>query len=126
MERQIGELSEQEFCVHCYILDLISIQLSNREASSTNRLPHTMVYFIKKQFAASLWLPILSLVKQFLHFSKIPATFIHPNVIQILMGYSVLDVLCQLNLSLLEVLFIYTIKMSHKECFSLLAHIPSL
>ena len=54
MERRIGELSEQEFCVHCYILDLISIQLSNREASSTNRLPHTMVYFIKKQFAASL------------------------------------------------------------------------
>ena len=54
MERQIGKLSEQEFCVHCYILDSISIQLSNREALSTNGLPHTMVYFTKKQFAASL------------------------------------------------------------------------
>ena len=85
-----------------------------------------MVYFIKEQFAASLRLPIPSLVKQFLHLSKILATFIHPNVIQILMGCSVLDALCQLDLSLLEVLFVYTIKISHKECFSLLAHIPSL
>ena len=42
------------------------------------------------------------------------------------MGCSVLDTLYQLDLSLLEVLFIYTIKMSLKECFSLLAHIPSL
>lgn len=42
------------------------------------------------------------------------------------MGCSVLDTLYQLDLSLLEVLFVYTIKMSHKERFSSLAHIPSL
>lgn len=34
--------------------------------------------------------------------------------------------LYQLNLSLLEVLFIYTIKMSHREWFSLTAHTPLL
>ncbi|RVW36584.1 hypothetical protein CK203_072900 [Vitis vinifera] len=34
--------------------------------------------------------------------------------------------LYHLDLSLLEVLFIYTIKMSGKEIFSLSAHIPSL
>lgn len=48
----------------------------------------------------TLWLPIPSLVKQFLHFSKIPPAFIHLNVIQILMGCSVLDALYQLDLSL--------------------------
>ena len=39
------------------------------------------------------------------------------------MGCSVLDMLFQLNLSLLEVLFIYTVKMSRKERFSFSAHI---
>ena len=42
------------------------------------------------------------------------------------MGCSVLDMFFQLDLSLLEVLFVYTIKISPKERFSLVAHIPSL
>ena len=42
------------------------------------------------------------------------------------MECSVLDMLFQLDLSLLEVLFIYTIKMSQKERLILFAHIPSL
>ena len=37
-----------------------------------------------------------------------------------------LDKLFQLDISLLEVLFIYTIKMSPNERFNLFAHIPSL
>ncbi|KAL6315522.1 hypothetical protein AAG906_000822 [Vitis piasezkii] len=37
--------------------------------------------------------PILSLLKQFLHFSEIPPAYIHLNVIWILMGCSILDVL---------------------------------
>ena len=65
-------------------------------------------------------------MKQFLHFSWIPPAFIHPNVIRILIGCSVLDTLYQLDLSLLEVLFVYNIKISPKERFSLSAHIPSL
>ena len=42
------------------------------------------------------------------------------------MGCSILNMLYHLNLYLLEVLFVYTIKMSQKEVFSLSAHIPSL
>ena len=42
------------------------------------------------------------------------------------MGCNVLDTLYQLNLSLLEVLFVYTIKMSPKERFSLSTYISSL
>ena len=122
----IGELSEQEFCARFYIFDSIFIQLADREALSIDKLPHNMVYFTKEQFAVGLRLPILSLVKQFLHFSKIPPAFIHPNIVQILMGCSVLDAPYQLNLSLLEVSFVYIIKMSPKERFSLWANILSL
>ena len=115
----ISELSEQEFHARFYLPYSISIYLSNEEASS-------MIYFTKEQFAAGLCLPHFFLVKQFLHFSQIPLAFIHPNIIRILMGCSVLDTLYQLDLSLLEVLFVYTTKMSVKKRFSLSVHIPSL
>lgn len=46
--RLIDELFEQEFCVCCYIPNSIFIQLSNENASSTNKFPHNMVYFTKK------------------------------------------------------------------------------
>ncbi|RVW40243.1 hypothetical protein CK203_078358 [Vitis vinifera] len=94
----IDELFEQEFCVCCYIPNSIFIQLSNEDASSTNRFPHNMIPFV----------------------------FIYPNVLQIPMGCGVLDTLYQLDLSLLEVLFVYTIKMSLKERFSLSTYISSL
>lgn len=123
MDRPIDELFEQKFCARCYISNSIFIQLSNKEALSTDRIPHNMVYFIKEQFAARLHLPLPSLLKQFLYFSKISFAFIHPNVIRILMGCSVFYALYQLDLSLLEVFFFYTIKMSPKERFSLLTHI---
>ena len=42
------------------------------------------------------------------------------------MGCSVLDILFYLDFSLLEVLFIYTVKMSPNERFNLSVHISSL
>ncbi|KAL6330385.1 hypothetical protein AAG906_040314 [Vitis piasezkii] len=77
-------------------------------------------------FNFRLQFPFLSLFKQFLHFTKIPPVFLHPNIVRVLMGCSILSMLYHLDLSLLEVLFIYTIKMSGKEIFSLSAHIPFL
>lgn len=68
-ERPIDELFEQEFHAPFYIPKSIFIQLVDREASSTNGLPYNMVYFTKEHFAKGLRLSILSLVKQFLHFS---------------------------------------------------------
>ena len=85
-----------------------------------------MMYFTKKQFVVRLYIPIPSFFKQFLYFTQILTVFLHPNVIRVLMGYSVLDMLFQLDLSLLELLFVYTVKMSKKERFILFAHIPSL
>ena len=42
------------------------------------------------------------------------------------MGCSVLDMLFSLDLSLLEVLFVYSIKKAKNDIFSLAASIPSL
>ncbi|RVW23366.1 hypothetical protein CK203_100795 [Vitis vinifera] len=93
---------------------------------STEQEPLDDIVLSKEQFNVGLCFLLPSLFKQFLYFTKIPPTFLHPNVVRILMGYSILNMLYHLDLSLLEVLFIYTIKMSGKEIFSLFAHIPSL
>ena len=42
------------------------------------------------------------------------------------MGCSILNMLFHLDLSLLEVLFVYTIKKGKKDIFNMFAHIPSL
>ena len=52
-----------------------------------------------------------SLVKQFLHVSRAPPTLIHPNVIRILMGCSVLNLLYRLDISLVEIFFVYALKL---------------
>ena len=54
-----------------------------------------MMYFTNEQFVVGLHLPIPSLFKQFFHFTQIPLTFLHPNVVRVLMGCSVLDMLFQ-------------------------------
>ena len=65
-------------------------------------------------------------LKQIFHFTQIPYVFLHSNAVWILMGCSVLDILFYLDLSLLEVLFIYTVKMIPNERFDLSTHISSL
>ena len=57
---------------------------------------------------------------------KIPPIFLHSNVVRVPMGCSILNMLFHLDLFLLEVLFIYTFKMSGKWIFSLFDHILSL
>lgn len=42
------------------------------------------------------------------------------------MGCNILNMLFHLDLSLLEVLFVYTIKKGKRDIFSMFAHIPSL
>lgn len=90
------------------------------------KLSYNSTYFSKAQFNAGLHFPLRSVLKQLFHFTKITLAFLHPNVVPVLMGCSILDMLYHLDLSLLEVLFIHTIKMSQKERFNLSAYIPSL
>ena len=63
---------------------------------------------------------MLALVKQFLHFTRAPPALIHPNTIRILTDYSVLNLLYQLELLLVEICFIYAIKVGHGGRFSML------
>ena len=70
--------------------------------------------------------PIPLLVKQFLHFTWAPLTLIHPNIFQILMGCSVLNSLYQLDISLVEICFAYTLKVGIGGCLSMLVHSPRL
>ncbi|KAL6342545.1 hypothetical protein AAG906_012397 [Vitis piasezkii] len=63
------------------------------------------IFFSNEQFNAGLRLPLPSLFKQFLHYTKIPLAFIHLNVVRVLMGCSILNMLFHLDLSLLELFF---------------------
>ena len=84
------------------------------------------VYFTRENFTAGLRFPISLLVKEFLHVTQAPPTLIHPNVFQILMGCNVLNFLYQLDILLVEICFIYTLKLGTGGWLSMLAHSPPL
>lgn len=125
-ERLISVLSKYKFQAHFHILDSISIHLIDDETLSSAKQPNNTMYFTEEQFVAGLYLPFPSFFMQFLHFTQTSLAFFYPNVVRVLMRCSVLDMLFQLDLSLLEILFVYTIKSSHKERLSLTTHIYSL
>lgn len=111
----------------CFIIpNGVSVQLLKGGPVPTHKADDNSICFFKKQFNAGLRLPLPSLFKQFLHFTKIPLALIHPNVVRVLMGCSILDMLFNLELSLLEVFFVYIVKKAKSDIFSLAANIPSL
>ena len=67
------------------------------------------MFFTLDQLAAELRFPVPALVKQFLHFTRVPPALVHPNIIHILIGCSVLNFLYQLDLSLVEICFAYSL-----------------
>lgn len=111
-KRPVDLLSEQEFREHFHIPNDISILLVDDEPTPTEKLSHNATYFNKDQLNVGLCFPLPSLLKQFFHFTKISPTFLHPNAVRVLMGCNILDMLYHLDLFLLELLFVYTIKMS--------------
>lgn len=119
-------LTEQEFRVRFEIPNGVSLQLLEGDAVSTAKSGDNSICFTKEQFNVGLRLPLPSFFKQFLHYTKIPPALIHPNTVQVLMGCSILDMLFNLGLSLLEVLFLYSAKKAKNDIFSLAASIPSL
>ena len=80
------------------------------------------IYFTQHQFGVGIRFPISSLVKYFLHFTREPPTLIHPNVFWIMMGCSVLKFLYQLDILLVEICFIYTLKLGVGGRLSMSAH----
>ncbi|RVW34462.1 hypothetical protein CK203_081377 [Vitis vinifera] len=99
---------------------------AKREVVSTENNEDHAIFFSKEQFNAELRFPLPSLFKEFLHFSQFPPAYIHPNMVRVLMGCSILNMLFNLDLSLLEVLFIYSIKKLKTDIFSFVACLPSM
>ena len=122
----ISSLSMEELKSYCQILDNIDLELSYGPVESTLDEEDNAIYFTREQLATGFRLPISCLVKQFLHFSGAPPTLIHPNVIRILTGCSILNLLYQLDILLVEVCFIYTLKLGHRGRLSMLTHNPRL
>ena len=122
----ISSLFVEELRSYCQIPDNIDIELPNGPAKSTIGEGEGAVYFTREQLAAGLRFPFSSLIKQFLHFSGASPAFIHPNVIRILVGCSVLNLSYQLDISLVDVYFIYTLKLAHGGQLSLSAQSPRL
>lgn len=124
-KKLIELFSKREFREHFCVPNGISIRLMDGGLVSTKKESFNVIVFSKEKFNVRLYFPIPSLFKQFLHFMKISPIFLHPNVVRVIMRCSILNMLFYLDLYLLDVLFIYTIKMSGKGIFSLSAHILS-
>ena len=122
----ISSLSMEELRAYCEIPDDIDVMLSDGLARNTVGEEYNAVYFTREQLAAGLRFPVSSLVKQFLHFTRAPHALIHPNVIRILTGCCVLNLLYQLDLSLVEVFFAYTLSVAQGGRMSMSAQIPRL
>ena len=122
----ISSMSMEELRSYCHIPNNIDFEFPDGPAKPTLDEEDNVVYFTREQLAAGLRFPISSLVKQFLHFSGAPLALIHPNVIRILTGCSVLNLLYQLDISLVEVCFIYTLKLGYEGWLSMSAQSPRL
>ena len=125
-EKSVDKLNVREFREHFCIPNGLFIELTDGEAVSTEKIEDNTIFFSNEQFNAGLRFPLPSLFKEFLHFTQIPSAYIHPNMIRVLMGCSILSMLFNLDLSLLEVLFIYSIKKVKNDIFSFVVSLPSL
>ena len=105
VKKSVDKLHVREFCGRFYIPNGVSVQLMDGEAVSTEKSADNAIYFTKEQFNVGLRFPLPSLFKEFLHFTHIPPAYIHPNMVRVLMGCSILSMLFNLDLSLLEVFF---------------------
>ena len=125
-EKSVDKLSVKEFRERFCIPNGVSVKLTDGEAMSTEKNEDHAIFFSKEQFNAGLRFPLPSLFKEFLHFTQIPPAYIHPNMVRVLMGCSILNMLFNLDLSMLEVLFIYSIKKLKTDIFSFVACLPSM
>ena len=125
-EKPTDKLSVKEFRDRFCIPNGVMVEfLDEEEVMSTEIAEGRTIIFSKEQFNAGLRFPLPALFKEFLHFSQIPPAFIHPNIVRVLMGCSIINMLFNLDLTLLEVLFVYSLKKGKNDIFSMAAHLPS-
>ena len=127
-EKSTDKLSVKEFRDRFCIPNGVMVEFLNEgeDVVSTEKAEGRAITFSKEQFNSRLRFPLSALFKEFLHFSQIPPALIHPNIVRVLMGCSIINMLYNLDLSLLEVLFVYSLKKGKNDIFSMSAHLPSL
>ena len=82
----ISSLSIDEVRPYCQIPEYIDFELLEGPTESTVGEEYNAVFFTWEQLAAGLRFLVSSLVKQFLHFTRVPPAYVHTNVIWILTG----------------------------------------
>ena len=118
----MSSMSMEKLRSFCRVLNGISLELSDGPARSIVGQADKAVYFTREQLTAKLRFPTSSLVKQFLHATQVPPTLIHLNVFRILMGCSVLNFLYRLDILLVEICFVYTLKLGTGGQLSMSTH----
>ena len=108
----ISSITMEELRAYCDVPTDIDLKLMEGPDESTLGGEHNAVFFTREHLAAGLRFPMPAIIKQFLHFTRAPPTLIHPNTIRILTGCSVLNLLYQLDLSLVEICFAYFLRVA--------------
>ena len=108
----ISSLTMEELRAYCNVPANIDLKLMEESNDSTLGREHNAVFFTREHLAAGLRFPVPAIVKQFLHFTRAPSALIHPNTIRILTGCIVLNLLYQLDLSLVEICFAYFLRVA--------------
>ena len=103
----ISSLTMNELMAYCEVSNDIYLRLMERADESTLGGEHNGVFFTREHLVVGLRFPVSAIVKQFLHFTRVPPALIHPNVIHILIGSCVLNHLYQLDITLVEIFMLY-------------------
>ena len=119
-------MSVEELRLFSHVPVNIKLEVADNPATPTIGGADNVVYFTHEQFVVGLRFPIQSLVKQFLHFTRALPTLVQLNVFHILMDCSVLNLIYLLDISLVEICFIYTLKLGVEGRLSMSAHNPRL
>ncbi|RVW18280.1 hypothetical protein CK203_116029 [Vitis vinifera] len=124
-EKPTELLNEQEFRECFCIPNGVSVHLVDGDPTSIEKAAQGAIFFSKEQFNVGLRFP--------LHLSSsnscITPKFLLPTFTLTSSGADgmcILNILFHLDLSLLEVLFVYTIKKGKKDILACVAHIPPL
>ena len=108
----ISSLTMEEFRAYCNVPDNIDLKLMEEPDESTLSGEHNVVFFTREHLEARFNFPVLAIVKPLLHFIRALLALVHPNTILILTGCSVLNLLYQLDLSLVEICFAYSLRVA--------------
>ena len=122
----ISSLTMEELMRYCGVPDNISFRLVDRPNESTLSVEHNGVFFTREHLATELRFSVPAMVKQFLHFTRVRPTLIHPNVIRILIDCYVLNHLYQLDLTLVDLFIIYFLNVGSGDRMSMSVLSPRL